>query len=245
MSRTTVVRQLLRQRGAMDEQVLEAVLAKARRGEEFATAAVPLSTGRAPEWVRRHVLVLAGLDALAALAACLMTYLLGGTAAPVLLLVVPAIWVLTCFLGRAYEARFVGAGPDEYRRVADAGGRLMAASAVAVLALGISVPERRLLLVLPLATVLSVLLRVLARWQLRRGRARGRYLHRVLVVGRERSTAELVRMVGSDTRAGFVFVGACVDRSREGVVEGVPVVGTSRTIMDAIERTEADTVTVA
>ena len=36
-------------------------------------------------------------------------------------LVIPFVWVLAIFAQRGYERRFLGTGPEEYRRVADAG----------------------------------------------------------------------------------------------------------------------------
>jgi exopolysaccharide biosynthesis polyprenyl glycosylphosphotransferase len=66
----------------------------------------------------------------------------------------------------------------------------------------------------------------------------------VVVVGRERSCAELIRQLRSESHAGFMVVGACIDRTSATEVEGVPVVGNSMSIIDALRTTGADTVAV-
>ena len=45
-------------------------------------------------------------------------------------LVIPFVWVLAIFAQRGYERRYLGTGPEEYRRVADAGLLLFAGIAV-------------------------------------------------------------------------------------------------------------------
>jgi exopolysaccharide biosynthesis polyprenyl glycosylphosphotransferase len=69
-------------------------------------------------------------------------------------------------------------------------------------------------------------------------------LHQVIVVGRERSCAELIRQLHSESHAGFRVVGACIDRTTVTEVEGVPVVGNSKSIINALRSTDADTVAV-
>jgi exopolysaccharide biosynthesis polyprenyl glycosylphosphotransferase len=73
-------------------------------------------------------------------------------------------------------------------------------------------------------------------------RRRGRCRQRAVVIGLERSVAELVRTVSRDPRAGLQVVGACVASSRSGEVEGVPVLGTPRDATAALAAGAADTV---
>jgi exopolysaccharide biosynthesis polyprenyl glycosylphosphotransferase len=200
-------------------------------------------------WQRRLVRLLIGLDALAA-----------GTASSTALFVrflddqtlfylvttalFPILWLLTCASTRSYELRFLGTGSEEFRRVFDAAVRLLAATALVAVALQLDLARLYLLIVFPLAVVLTLVLRYAARQVLHRQRGRGRCLHRVVVVGRERSCAELVRQLHKERYAGFYVVGACIDRVQGPVVEGVPVVGTSATVLDALRRTDADTLAV-
>ncbi len=67
----------------------------------------------------------------------------------------------------------------------------------------------------------------------------------MLVVGRERSCAELVRQLRREPYAGLSVIGACINRSQGPSVEGVPVLGTSTSVVEALRRTDADTVAIS
>jgi len=69
-------------------------------------------------------------------------------------------------------------------------------------------------------------------------------MQRVVVVGLERSVAELIRTVRREPHAGLEMVGVCIDTPRGDTVEGVPVLGNSDNIVDVLVRTGADTVAV-
>ena len=159
-------------------------------------------------------------------------------------LLFPLVWLLACASTRSYELRFLGTGSEEFRRVFDAGVRLLAATALTSLALKLELARLYLLIEFPLAVALTLLLRYAARQYLHRLRTQGHCLHRVLVVGRERSCAELVRQLQREPYAGFSVVGACINRTQGPFVEGVPVVGTSSSVIEALRRTDADTVAV-
>ena len=204
-------------------------------------------------WQRRLVRLLVGLDAGAALLAAgggLLVVALGHksgahlayyVAASVLF---PLLWLSVCASTRSYELRFLGTGSEEFRRVFDAGVRLLAGIALVSFALEVNVARTYVVVLFPLAVLLTLLARYAARQILHRKRAAGRCLHRVVVVGRERSCAELVRQLRREPYAGFSVVGACIDRTQGPDVEGVPVVGTSSTVIEALKRTGADTVAV-
>ena len=161
-----------------------------------------------------------------------------------LTLLFPPLWLLVCTSTRSYELRFLGTGSEEFRRVFDAGVRLLAVAGVLSLAFQFDLARRYVLVALPLTVSLTLLARYVARQVLHRRRARGLCLHRVVVVGRERSCAELVRQLRYEPFAGFSVVGACIDRTQGPVVEGVPVLGPSSSVIDALRRTDADTVAV-
>ena len=162
----------------------------------------------------------------------------------VVTLVAPVVWVLSCASVRAYEQRFLGTGSEEFERVFNAGVRLLAATAVVSLAFRLEPARLYVLIALPTTVLLTLLLRHLARQHLHRQRAAGECLHKVVVVGRERSCAELIRQLSRESQAGFSVVGACIDRTQGPEVEGVPVVGTSSSIVAALRETGADTVAV-
>ncbi len=200
-------------------------------------------------WQRQLVRQLLVLDALAgAVAASAAVALRFTEGVPplyvVCTLLFPVVWLLAAASTRSYELRFLGTGSEEYRRVFDAAVRALALTALVSYALQLELARLYVLVAFPTALVLSLVLRYVARQWLHRRRERGECLHRVVVVGRERSCAELVRQLRREPYAGFSVVGACVDRSQGPVVEGVPVVGTSTTVVQALERTGADTVAV-
>ncbi len=68
--------------------------------------------------------------------------------------------------------------------------------------------------------------------------------HRVIATGTERAVAELVREIRREPGSGYTVVGVCVDRAGSRSVEGLPVLGGSRDVVDVLRRERADTVAV-
>ena len=201
------------------------------------------------QWQKALVRKLVVLDFVAAAFAGLLAMLVRfGTGGPDIYLFVtlaaPVVWVISCASVRAYEHRFLGTGSEEFRRVFNAGVRLLALTALVSLAFRLEPARLYVLIALPTTVVLTLVLRYAARQWLYRLRAEGRCLHKVVVVGRERSCAELIRQLSRESQAGFSVVGACIDRAQGPEVEGVPVVGTSASIVAALRTTGADTVAV-
>lgn len=202
-----------------------------------------------PSWQRRMVHRLVALDVLAASVAVVAALLIRfGDAVDATYLTItllyPVLWVGACALTRSYEKRYLGTGSEEYRRVFDAGIRVLAVAALASFALRLELARTFVLLTIPLSVVLSLLLRYVARQHLHRLRGGGRCLHRVVVVGRERACAELVRQLRREPQAGFHVVGVCSDSTRDERVEGVPVMGGSTDVISTLRRTGADTIAV-
>jgi exopolysaccharide biosynthesis polyprenyl glycosylphosphotransferase len=208
-----------------------------------------LTPRRSTQWQRSLVRRLVWMDFLAAAVAGLLALVVRfGTGGPDVYLFVtlaaPLVWLLSCASVRAYEQRFLGTGSEEFQRIFNAGVRLLALMAVVSLAFRLEPARLYVLIALPTTVALTLLLRYAARQQLHRRRAAGQCLHKVVVVGRERSCAELIRQLSREPQAGFSVVGACIDRPRGPEVEGVPVVGTSTSIVAALRATGADTVAV-
>jgi len=217
--------------------------------EDKVADVLKLAPRSAPAWQSRLVRTIVVTDFLAAfiagVAAAVFRF---GEHAPVAYVlgavIFPFTWVLANSLTRSYEARFLGTGSEEFRRVFDAGVRVLAATAVVSLAFKLELARLSVLYAFPLAVLLCLVGRYALRQRLHRQRSRGLSLHRVLVVGRERSVAEMVRQLGREAFAGFSVVGACIDRPQGPLVEGIPVVGSSTSIVAALQRMEADTVAV-
>jgi exopolysaccharide biosynthesis polyprenyl glycosylphosphotransferase len=245
-------RVLLGLRRSVDPALVEALAAgpSAMRDRPILRAVdADLAPRGTRQWQRTLVRDLVVLDFAAATVAVIAALLLRfGTSAPdvyqLATLAAPFVWVLFCAMVRAYELRFLGTGSEEFRRVFDAGVRLLALTAVISFAFRLEPARIYVLIALPTTVLLTLGLRYAARQRLHRLRAEGQCLHQVVVVGRERSCAELIRQLRSESHAGFMVVGACIDRTRATEVEGVPVVGNSTSIIDALRTTGADTVAV-
>lgn len=218
--------------------------ARARR-----SVAAGAGNGGGLHWSQQLVRSLVGLDVLAAALATVVavTVRFGQAVSPLYIgvcLLYPLLWVMACASARSYEQRFLGTGSEEFRRVFDAGLRLLAVTAIISLAFKLDLARSYVLVAIPLTVALSLSLRYAARQVLHRQREAGRCLHKVVVVGRERSCAELIRRLHSEPYAGFRVVGACVNQVLQGELEGVPVVGASADVLAAVARTGADTVAV-
>jgi exopolysaccharide biosynthesis polyprenyl glycosylphosphotransferase len=210
---------------------------------------VSLTTRGAAPWQRSLVRTLLVLDFTAAFIAVLLAAAIrfGSGTPPVYLavtLAAPFVWPLFCASVRAYELRFLGTGSDEFRKVFEAGVRLLALTAVISLAFRLEPARLYVLIALPMTVLLTLVLRYAVRQRLHRLREEGQCQHKVVVVGRERSCAELIRQLRRESHAGFSVVGACIDRTQGPTVEGVRVVGSSTTIIEALRETGADTVAV-
>ena len=149
-------------------------------------------------------------------------------------------WLLVIAGSRAYEARCLGLGSEEFRRVGNAAARFTAVLAVAVFLLKTDVARGLIVLALPAATVLAVVFRYLARQGLHRVRAVGRASHRVLVVGEGAARDVLVAKLHASVHSGLRVVGVCRPAVRG--AGGEPSVAHIRRVLEAVD---ADTVAVA
>ena len=197
-----------------------------------------------PQWLRRYSLCVVlgdlAMGAIAASAAVLLMWTSVRT--PLFWLLFPFFWVALLALGRTYEHRYVGNGNEEYRRLFLACVCLAALVGTTAYALQLDLARGVVVVAVPVASVLSLLWHYVARHLLHRARREGRCLQRVVVIGRERSVAELVRTLRREPQAGFRVVAACVDRSRDPSIEGVPVLGSASDVLDTLKTANADSV---
>jgi exopolysaccharide biosynthesis polyprenyl glycosylphosphotransferase len=158
-----------------------------------------------------------------------------------------AAWLISMWLSRAYETRFLALGSEEFKRATNAAIRLTAAIATVSYATHSNIGRRYVVIALPLATVLNLAGRYAARKVLMRLRRAGRCLHRVVVAGHASSVADLIRTMRRAPYAGMSVVGCCIEQRgpvRVATVEDVPVVGDLSTIAGAVCETGATTVAV-
>jgi exopolysaccharide biosynthesis polyprenyl glycosylphosphotransferase len=160
-------------------------------------------------------------------------------------LALPVLWVAALWLAGAYDARFIGTGSDEYRKVLNAGVSLTAAIAIFSYAINLELSRAYVVIALPSITVFDVLARFAWRKRLHRRRMHGKCTHSVVAVGHELAVADLVTELGRDRYHGLNVVGACVVQPGElDELAGVPVYGGLDDITAAVKAFGADTVAV-
>ncbi len=228
------------------------------RSAEPAQLAVAEVQQRSSFWLDRYAACLVGVDlaGLTAVGVLSVVWRFGSDAtmrglsyyAVAAFLVVG--WLLVLGMSRCYETRFLGAGPEEFRRVANASVRVTAVVALVAFAFQLPLARSFLALFLPLGTVVLLLGRRVARAVLRYGRARGRWTHRVVLIGSRPHIADLAEQLCRDPLSGLEVVGACLPRGGQGDVElhngrTVPVLGAVDDVNRALLAVQADTVAVA
>jgi FlaA1/EpsC-like NDP-sugar epimerase len=119
-------------------------------------------------------------------------------------------WVLAVAAQRGYETRFLGTGPEEYRRMANAGRLLSAGIAVVSYAVKDGLARGFTIVAVPLVLLLSFAIRHRLRRLVHRLRSRGVGLQRVLVVGRAHAATSLIEKLDDEPQQGLVPVAACV-----------------------------------
>jgi exopolysaccharide biosynthesis polyprenyl glycosylphosphotransferase len=163
-------------------------------------------------------------------------------------LALPLLWLGALGLGGGYDSRFIGVGPDEFRRVVNAGVFLTAAVAVIAYAAKADLARGYVVLALPLLIVLDLLARYTLRKRLHKLRRLGSCMRKVVVVGHADVVADLAAMLRRETYHGLRVVAACV--AGTGPMDGHPEIGAVPVVVGlshvatVVERYEADTVAV-
>jgi exopolysaccharide biosynthesis polyprenyl glycosylphosphotransferase len=174
----------------------------------------------------------------------------------VISLVMPVLWAASVGIAGGYDPRFIGVGPDEFRRVLNAGVFVTAAVAVVSFAAKIDVARGYVVLALPSLTIFDLVARYAIRKRLHRLRRDGQFVRRVVAVGYTPIVAELAALLHRDSYHGLSVVAACVAGPSPGAppVElseadlgspaGFPLVHGLDDIVGTVERYRADTVAV-
>jgi exopolysaccharide biosynthesis polyprenyl glycosylphosphotransferase len=199
---------------------------------------------------RYQHLALAGDGASAVIASLIALTTRFGTAPKVsyllLTLLIPLGWLAIIAAQRGYEQRFLGTGPEEYRKVVDAGLVLFTSIAVISYALRGEIARGYVFVAVLATIVLTLLVRRQLRSWIYRLRARGFALQRVLVVGRADAVVSVIEKLDHEPQHGLVPVGACVPFAGIEVshVRDVPVVGDPSRVLQAVDETGAHVVAV-
>jgi exopolysaccharide biosynthesis polyprenyl glycosylphosphotransferase len=203
-------------------------------------------------WTRTYLRHVALTDALCALLAGLLAIevrFVGQGYLPVSYIAftvgLPALWAGSVALAGGYEARFIGVGPDEFRRVMNAALTLTGCVAVASYALKADLARGYVLVAMPCLAVFDLATRYALRKRLHRRRSYGACMQRVVAVGHPQAVTDLVGTLRRDKFNGLHVVAACL-AGRVGLKEiaGVPVLGGLSSVSTAVEQFGADTVAV-
>jgi exopolysaccharide biosynthesis polyprenyl glycosylphosphotransferase len=161
--------------------------------------------------------------------------------------ILPLAWIVSLAINRAYEARHLFVGTDEYARVFRSGIGLTAALAIVSFAFDLRLARGYVIIAMPLATLVDLGARYTFRHLLHRSWARGERLHRVILVGHERAVADMTRRLRYERHHGLGVIGACLPSGARMDVfaPGLPpIYGTFDEVAAAVIRSEADTVVV-
>jgi len=226
------------------------------RAPEATTPDHPI-TRPGPTWLRRHVQLLVLLDILSVAIATLSAKILSFGPGPsgltvrnteipynaITLITVPA-WLVVLGTSRTYDVGPFGTGSREMRRVVSAAAHFLALLAVAYYVVHLERLGRGfLIMIVPLATALTLTGRFGARGWLRVQRSRGQAMRRAVVLGPRRQARLLADHLLDHPGAGVVPVAALVPGDTVGLATDtgeVPVVGTPDDVLGALGDVQAD-----
>jgi len=217
----------------------------------------PVSTGPAARasWQRRYTIALVILDAVLLFAGTTAAAVLrwgapagsikvGGLDYYAIAALIGAVWLALLASTHSYDARYLGIGSDEFRRVADAAIRVTALVAFVTFVGKLPLSRGFVALALPIGLVSTLVGRYLARRVLHRLRRESHCLHRVLVVGTPIAAAKLAEGLSRSVYTGYHVAGTWSPAATD-------FVGPDRTarergrVLEVLARAQADTVAVA
>jgi exopolysaccharide biosynthesis polyprenyl glycosylphosphotransferase len=161
-----------------------------------------------------------------------------------LALIVTWAVILTGFGTR--DARFVGTGNNEYRRVVDATVRLFGVVAIIAFLFQLDLARGYIILAFPIGLFALLASRWMWRQWLSAQRLRGHFSSRVLLVGSRVSVSAIARDLARAPGSGYLVVGACVpgDTIGEYLRGSIPVSSNLDELQAVMAATGADTVVV-
>jgi FlaA1/EpsC-like NDP-sugar epimerase len=219
-----------------------------------------LANRERPRWLRRRIWTLAFLDGAAAVVATMGSQFLAfgfghaellirDTEVPywaAILAVVPA-WLGSMAMAGCYDVGPFGEPTAQTRRIVNAGTHFLALMAVAYYIAHLEQLGRDFMIAIaPLATGITLAVRVASRSELRFQRSRGRATRPALVVGPSSTSRPLLDHLAEHPEAGLTAVAALLppgDPMRPEDVR-VPVAGTTDDVMTALTSTGADVLVV-
>ncbi|TQS41423.1 sugar transferase [Cryptosporangium phraense] len=159
--------------------------------------------------------------------------------------ILPLAWVFSLWVHGAYESRYLGLGPDEFKRVFKA--IISLTAVVCFLAFTQKADLSRLSVgtVLPLTAAVTLAVRFGARKTLHVVRRRGRASQRILLVGTLGEALSVYRITTRNPNAGLVPVGICLtEPTAERASLPIPVFNGKVEPLDRVKQVGADTIAV-
>ena len=162
-------------------------------------------------------------------------------------LCLPVIWVASVALARGYDARLIGIGADEFRRVVNAGLGLGVMVAIGSYVARAQLSRGYMFVALPAVMTLDLMGRYWMRKRLHRMRWSGKRMWRVIAVGHSQDVAALIAELRRHPHHGLCVVAACLADKTAGwppAIADVPVYGGLSDVAESVGLLAADTVAV-
>jgi exopolysaccharide biosynthesis polyprenyl glycosylphosphotransferase len=162
-----------------------------------------------------------------------------------------ALWLSSMSMFQTRSTRMIGAGIDEYRRIASASFWTFGFIAIVTLLAKIELARGYLAVALPVGTIGLLASRNLWRKHVWRRRAQGQYQSMVLAIGDRPGVSHLAHQLIRNPNDGYVVVGVCIPgygpaRGETLTVAGqqIAILGDETAAVSAIAGCGADTVAV-
>jgi exopolysaccharide biosynthesis polyprenyl glycosylphosphotransferase len=201
-------------------------------------------------WMRTYVRQVAIADFSAAVVAAIAAVGARFGAHPddrylLLSLALPLLWMLAVRVFGGYEKRFLGVGPDEFRRILNAGLSLTGALALISYAVNNELSRVYLVVSMQVIVLLDLVVRYALRKRLHRLRIRGQCMSTVVAVGHKAAVLQLISELRREPHHGLRVIAACLaGESTVTEVAGVPVVGDIDDAAGVVRNLNAGTVAV-
>ncbi len=156
------------------------------------------------------------------------------------------LWMAALGIWDTRGDRVIGVGSPEYRRVADASGRIFGLVAIAAYLLHVELARGYVLIAFPIGILVLLASRWMWRQWLVAQRRQGKYSARVLLVGSTSSVLHFARLFERSPEAGYRVLGASVSNGHVGTLPGSSIhsFGGFNDLSGALAQTGADTVVI-
>jgi exopolysaccharide biosynthesis polyprenyl glycosylphosphotransferase len=206
-------------------------------------------------WQRHYALALVTLDAVLLFAGTTAAALLrwgapagsikvGGLDYYAWAAMVAAVWLVLLGSTHSYDARHLGIGSEEFRRVTDAAIRVSALVALVTFVGKLPLSRGFVAMALPIGLASTLAGHYAARRVLHRRRRQAKCLHRVLVIGTPSAAGRLAEGLSRSVYTGYQVAGTWSPSAQDFASPDRSTRDRTR-VLDVLARTEADTVAVA